>query len=448
MRTGRKFFVGMSILFPELVLLGCVIYFPLMAGKVEYIQPRLFLWICVTVAGFAVNLFLCRRTIIWRRLFVWNLIWMVCSALAGYHGTVAPGHVPGIVAAVLLIAIQGHGIYIACSEANAEQCVLVLDGVIVVFAVYLLVNDRIAFTEDVLLAVCGFVAVGWCLIGLILLRTFRQGDSVVVGDRSKAAGMAGGLIGVLAALAVLIILGSSKNSGSLAAVLMHGFLELLRQIRRGLAWIGGLLSKLFAGFSQDGNSFAGEPVRLQSYEEVPVDFEPTMLPMWLYVLLGVILLALLGCFLFYVFRRLRGRETRTESGKYRAVFVQGESIQEESERFWARFRKKWEFRRLVKKNKRTVRGLYYELERKGAAAGLPQKNGESGSAYLKRLAQVLSEEAGTAKNALFKIAALLQQELYSNDAVILSGEEYETLHRSLDKLGAELKCSHMKEGMV
>ena len=406
MNLLRKFIIGMSTLLADIVLLSCCLYFTVIANKMEQVWPNLLLWIGLVIVGFLVNLNIVRKATHIGPIAIWNVCWMIVTAvIVAFTFTSEPAS-PAIKVFVcgVLVIIHGHGLTQALLTQKAETHLTLLDVLVVVFAIFLAGCHLRGITDTPGMQALGFFAVGYTLAALIFLRTAQEEGTVVKGDsiaaRAKVFGLLAGIVAICCLICVSISILAKHSARSLADI----FLLLLQECKSGIGQFGSLLNKSLAKLPGQDPALGDVPFisSSETLAEETGSQAVSHLPDWILPLTGVIVVALIAIFVLRLLWKLRLQKLTLHRQNYQPITVTVSAIKTKKQSLLQRFLKKWKLRIKMYRDRKTPEGLALLVRKKGKSTGIEMQPADSWHGYVEKLIPYGEETALQELSSFFK----------------------------------------------
>lgn len=439
MNQIRKFAIGMSMLSADIVLLSCCLYFTVIIEKTEWVTPNLFLWFGVTAIAYVINLILQNKQVRVSTLFLCNLIWMILSAiLVCLLFTSDPaGLFLKVFVCGVIIVIEGHSCYLALTPFKTEQCVLFLDALIVVIALFLCGCELRQLSGVLPMQILCFAVVGYMLIALIFLRTSPTGQTqaTVPGNILSGASISG-RIGVFIALGSIVTASCilcallSLKAGQAAQNLWSLFIMLLKNMKDGLHVIGEKCTAFFSRFDTQTDSAGVSPIQSPSSSSgagnawIPVPD----IPLWIPLTIGIAVLILAAVLIVRALLHLKKEKLSSVSEKNWSVTVTRRAVSRPKASRWRKLLDKLILRYRMHCQKKTPVGLAILARKMGNSIGVSMQKKETWHSYVTRLS------AFGDTPTLLELARFLERYFYSGNEISLSQEQYTRFARSLKQL--------------
>ena len=341
------------------------------------------------------------------------LLGAACFALFWTGLTITPEMpVTRLAFTVLFLLSLGAALYIAWDPVRSGTVIGCFDWMVVLLIVYLAMQKQnLTLLPVQVPALCAF-AMALSFVTMIRIRLDRTGASgASVGNAGAGRILFAVLIVLIAGAAVLIAFAASgmlhglstavwaaASAAGSAALLLIG--QLYRLLEAAVLWLLQWLP---------GGEIEGDGSETAAAEETSASAEMAAgaVPMWFYVLIAVLAAALV-LFLLYRLRRIR-MDKRTGTQR-EADAVRTGGLKQALLLWIAAVRARVTLMMHYRRKKKTPAGMLFWCERHFRRS-CPRRAGESGEAYLRRLADAPAGEA--AAEPLRELADRIERAFYA-----------------------------------
>ncbi len=447
----RDFIRGFCVLLSDIAVCALALTLLRFLPDVGFVRLPLALWAAALAGVLAAGLILTARGISMNAYLIWNAVLTAGTAVLVWRGTQC-GAYPGVIAgmaAICAACTAVHGAYLAWRLPGANMIVVYVDTLVVFLAFYLytlLWSDAGAGHET-----AAFAAVTMVLDLFAVNRIRTDDDAGVI----RGAGTASRLILLLIVLVILTLTGAVVG---LASGQIHSLVDLLLWIGIRVGRIVGAILTLFATVigwiiilllillpnTPKPLEENFQNMVAQNVEEI-AETTGLTLPLWFWIALGAVLLAV---FLAALFSALRGiRLNRVRRGVKRRRAVRKSHAFSAFLELAGRARAALAFEISYRRNRRTAGGLLVyadrlgksvaaRIENRGKTGKLRRDPAESPGAYFRRLAAYAQTNDA---ERLRGLAERMDLEYYGGGSARLTGEECRMYEEILRRCAAETK---------
>ncbi len=237
--------------------------------------------------------------------------------------------------------------------------------------------------------------------------------------------------GVIALLALLVVIYAASGVKSFSEFLLSAINLCIDAVKTALIYLYGLLERFVRWLSQFAKDTPMESVGMPGVGSVvtePTEDVDISIPVWIYYVLAAIAAAVLAFILF------RMRKVRTVKVASRAVVVtklrRESGLAKALRELWQKLKAALRFRWNCLRYRRSAAGLLVWCEKK-APEPLARRTDESGERFLLRLGMSLGGEAA---NTLSELAGLVERSFYSPSSVKAPAGLYKAVKKTKFKL--------------